>query len=1509
MSQHRAPRLRRPVSPGDPGNLGRAVHRRQGGRGRDVAPALAQPPLPPERQPHRKSRKMRPVIHMGLAAGERRDAPAALAPATPAAVGGAGGAGDPGAVVARAQRKRRGWEVSRALATPPSSGSDVPASAPSSASSPVGTPAKRKKGSSSPVPELATQPGLAEKPAPAVQRQPVGKRRRSPEGGTGASKRASLRASPTGSGLVGASAGPVPVGPAAPGPATISLASFMELSEPARAEHRARFLIYGDVDGCMEDVSLQVPDKSPKARVTNATCIAVCCGKRVQVAQLSNHLNGKAKSARDSECKRAFFRGFSERAAALVNKSCGGLFTHCIVCRGLHRDLVYVHDCAPIGQVRGMKRVAGRKKLVGAAGAGAVARLREALREPFAPGQISYQDFEGPSCPAAAAAIEMGPFATFPPDDLLLVSNSGRNFAELPADILDRVVGAYNRLGTHVVGDSGGYPDGLTMANQFFFVFAMCSWLRGALQQDAIKAVCAQFPFNYPPSVVDSLRSHIQYKKEMGASAGADQSAAAEEVITDDDLADAVLGADVPAPAPAQPVAAVGQQPQAGPVLDDNRIVDASGVGVDQVAEDRVLRTALRAFREGDLSAANRAAQSATRGLAVARDSEVHTKLRELHPQTRPDAEPLAQRPAKPSFVIVRETVAAVLESVNLRSSGGPSGMTFRLLRMLFLKGNDMAREAILKVLNAIAGGCSIDRGVNPGPNGSESLLSTLSRSARLIALPKSDGSPRPIGIPEALYRVCARGLLLLTGPARVNASLLSGQFGVGSPGGVEPQIHFLRSLVGRFHLVKFDFCNAFNEVDQSVVINEVRRLIPELDHFVTWAYGTPSKLLLRLADLSVDVLPCQRGVRQGCPLSPLLFSLAMRRVVQAIRDSLYERVVAGAGPALPDPGDGEFLQDDQDGGLASSYLDDVCALVRTAEDAALALEAGRVAGAAIGLRLHPTKSVFISKETVRTQAVEILGGHIGNSACISDLLVKKVRDMEPIFERFARWRDLGHTHLVLSLLRSCTVPSRAHIARCEVPSVARAAQALLARRALATLRYALGEAELSPEQEVLATLPVGLAGCGMDGLAAHLPNAGLAYAASVLLSNAVLRDRNIKLQTDLLPEAAETILRGVTNLSLTTGEDISLWPVLSLKSIQARFSERFHLARLEPLVSRLLAHPSAQNSVWLSRIVEGTSKVAGAWMLATPKQRMSPLDGPVVVFGYRRRLLFPTFALCAPRANCGCGAAVARENAFNADSIVGAGPRFGPPVGRELDEEGVEAAAPVLGPEAAEPEVVAGSAVGLAAAGPNVARLAHEAVGEAVACLGLRTDGFHALCCKFAQGLRVERHDLLCRLLIQFWGATGCQVSGEGSTGVGLKRHDFAMPDLQRSYDVSVSALDEVVAFPKLELAAGGQRGVRTSQDQLIMCKWLKDARAVAFSALSRRSQWKRIHHAPQPVIPLVFSAGGGLLDEDDKGALPAPPDRNGRHWVRVALSSVLLKCTRLQDHVPVLVPSVDRA
>ncbi len=42
--------------------------------------------------------------------------------------------------------------------------------------------------------------------------------------------------------------------------------------------------------------------------------------------------------------------------------------------------------------------------------------------------------------------------------------------------------------------------------------------------------------------------------------------------------------------------------------------------------------------------------------------------------------------------------------------------------------------------------------------------------------------------------------------------------------------------------------------------------------------------------------------------------------------------------------------------------------------------------------------------------------------------------------------------------------------------------------------------------------------------------------------------------------------------------------------------------------------------------------------------------------------------------------------------------------------------------------------------------------------------------------------------------------------------------------------------------------------------------------------------------VLLLIFSAGGGLRACDDE-LLPCPEDRNGRHWVRVELSTILIK------------------
>jgi hypothetical protein len=98
------------------------------------------------------------------------------------------------------------------------------------------------------------------------------------------------------------------------------------------------------------------------------------------------------------------------------------------------------------------------------------------------------------------------------------------------------------------------------------------------------------------------------------------------------------------------------------------------------------------------------------------------------------------------------------------------------------------------------------------------------------------------------------------------------------------------------------------------------------------------------------------------------------------------------------------------------------------------------------------------------------------------------------------------------------------------------------------------------------------------------------------------------------------------------------------------------------------------------------------------------------------------------------------------------------------------------------------------------------------------------------------------------------------------------------------------VVDFPALDLGLGADRGVKTAAQQKAMVSSFSAAQVIAFGALTRAAVSKIKHHAPATVQPIVFSAGGALRECDDV-LLPCPEGRNGRHWVRVEISSILLK------------------
>ncbi len=127
-----------------------------------------------------------------------------------------------------------------------------------------------------------------------------------------------------------------------------------------------------------------------------------------------------------------------------------------------------------------------------------------------------------------------------------------------------------------------------------------------------------------------------------------------------------------------------------------------------------------------------------------------------------------------------------------------------------------------------------------------------------------------------------------------------------------------------------------------------------------------------------------------------------------------------------------------------------------------------------MGLRKNDVKSRCIDTPKLFTDrlAVEVLGGHIGHDEAVSEALVQPVVEIEPPLERLARWDVRGPSGLIFAVMSMCTVASKAHWARTEVPAQAVVAQRLFARRIFALLRCMIGIAEMSRELELLATLP-----------------------------------------------------------------------------------------------------------------------------------------------------------------------------------------------------------------------------------------------------------------------------------------------------------------------------------------------------------------------------------------------------------------------------------------------------
>lgn len=163
----------------------------------------------------------------------------------------------------------------------------------------------------------------------------------------------------------------------------------------------------------------------------------------------------------------------------------------------------------------------------------------------------------------------------------------------------------------------------------------------------------------------------------------------------------------------------------------------------------------------------------------------------------------------------------------------------------------------------------------------------SLLNVSRLLALSKpghtaTAPSIRPLAIGEIFVRLTGR-LLIKKHKNALTQIFPADQFSVAAPGGSASAVHCINNFLSAPNTfsIALDFKNAFNAIERSVILSDAyaEPLLKPFWRYIEFTYGQPATLLL--ADDSTIL--SSNGVRQGEPLSSILYCNSMRRITAFI--------------------------------------------------------------------------------------------------------------------------------------------------------------------------------------------------------------------------------------------------------------------------------------------------------------------------------------------------------------------------------------------------------------------------------------------------------------------------------------------------------------------------------------------------------------------------------------------------------------------------------------------------
>ena len=352
-----------------------------------------------------------------------------------------------------------------------------------------------------------------------------------------------------------------------------------------------------------------------------------------------------------------------------------------------------------------------------------------------------------------------------------------------------------------------------------------------------------------------------------------------------------------------------------------------------QKVDSACIEEAVRQVSMGYLGQAKRALKQ-TLSIAPTHTEATYNQLRRLHPQTVQEMPPIPEDAV--DHLLGKSDMDAFIKHIHKIDNGstpGPSQWSGHMLRVLTADSTCM--ESLMDLMNDIINGKI--------PAAARSFL----MASRLIAIYKDaeQQSVRPIAIGEVFYRLASR---IISREAILRAkTILKNQYGVGHKDGTAQVVHQLQTRISDVAnpkaAISIDIRNAFNECSRAHVMKTVYRH-GELDclwKMVDFVYSSSTTLWTVDADgcmKSSPSLQSAQGVRQGDPLSPLLFALVWQTVIDEVLQACAQQGIVV-----------EIL----------SYLDDttiVGSVDKVFEVYDMIVERAQN----IGLHIQPAKSAFI---------------------------------------------------------------------------------------------------------------------------------------------------------------------------------------------------------------------------------------------------------------------------------------------------------------------------------------------------------------------------------------------------------------------------------------------------------------------------------------------------------------------------------------------------------------------